>query len=69
MNKKTHKIYKKYKYFSYIDKASEKKINICTLYKFCVFFYSFIFERTHLKLAFLMYIYIYIYIYIVYIYS
>ena len=48
MNKKTDKIYSNYKYFSYIDKASEKKINICNLNKFCVFFYS--------------YIYIYIYI-------
>ena len=35
-------------------RASEKMRNICTFYKFCVFFYSCIFERTHLKLAFLM---------------
>ena len=32
-----------------------------------VFFYSYIFERTHLKLAFLMDIYIYKRIYIIYI--
>ena len=40
MNKKKHKIYKKYKYFSSFQKlcqciyeASEKKRNICTFYK------------------------------------
>ena len=36
MNKNTQKNYKKY--ILYIDKASEKKRNICTFYKFCVFF-------------------------------
>ena len=43
-------------------KASEKKRNICNFNKFCVFFYSYIFEVTHLKWAFLMCVYIYIYI-------
>ena len=39
----------------HIDKASEKKRNICSCNKFCVcFFYSYIFELTHLKLAFLI---------------
>ena len=54
----------------YIDKASEKKRIICNFNKFCVFFYSYIFdERTHSKLVFLMYIYIYIHVYIyIYIY-
>ena len=47
--------------------ASKKKRNICGLNKFCLFFYLYIFEVTHLKLAFLIYIYIYIYIYIKYI--
>ena len=50
MNKETHKYL--YKYFSYIEKASEKKINICN---FVFFFYSCISERTHSKLAFFMY--------------
>ena len=31
----------------YIHKASEKKKNICNLNKFCVFFYSYIFQCTH----------------------
>ena len=53
---------KKHKTFLFF--SSEKKRNICTFYEFCVFL-SFIFERTHLKLAFLIiYIYLYIYIYI-----
>ena len=51
MNKKNQKIYKKYKYFSSfqklcqynIDKASEKKRNICTFCKFFGFFYSFMY--------------------------
>ena len=34
------------------------------LINFLSFFYSYIFERTHLKLAFPMWIYIYIYMYI-----
>ena len=39
-----------------IHKAFEKKRNIFNLNKFCAFFYSNIFQRTHLKLAFLMYV-------------
>ena len=39
-----------------IHKASEKKRNIFNLNKFWAFFYSYIFQCTHLKLAFLMYV-------------
>ena len=68
MNKKTHKIYSNYKYFSYIDKASEKKINICNLNKFCVVF-LFIYISTHTFKVGISYGYIYVYIYIyIYIY-
>ena len=47
----------------HIDKGFEKKRNICCFNKFCVLFYSYIFQVTHLKLAFhnvCIYIYIYI---------
>ena len=63
MNKKTDKIYSNYKYFSYIDKASEKKINICNLNKFCVIL-LFIYISTHTFKVGISYGYIYIYIYI-----
>ena len=61
MNKKTDKIYSNYKYFSYIDKASEKKINICNLNKFCVIL-LFIYISTHTFKVGISYGYIYIYI-------
>ena len=35
--KKTHKIYKKYKYFCSFQNLLRRR-NICTFYKFCVFF-------------------------------
>ena len=47
-----------YVYILYIDKASEEKINICNLKKFCFFIYIYI----YIKCLFLICIYIYIYI-------
>ena len=40
-----------YIYYRHIDKASEKRRNICGFNKLCVFFIH-IFQVTHLKLAF-----------------
>ena len=46
MNKK-HTKFIQITNISLLYKASEKKRNICNLNTFCVFFYSYIFQRTH----------------------
>ena len=75
MNKKKTQNLLKLQIFLFFSEASEKKRNICSFNKFCVFFfhiyiyiYIYIFIYTYIYVYIYIYIFIYIYMYI-YIYT
>ena len=63
MNKKKHTKFIKSTNISLLFRIFSEEEILVLFINFVCFFYSCIFERTHLKLAFLMYINIYKYIY------